>query len=226
MDWSLPELVSTFGEIDSIFWLITVITGVIFLGVEVALIYLVIRYRHREGRKAEYVHGHLGTEVVWTVIPFLIVLFLGFKSAGVWLEIKDPRRFPEEGVPLKVTAKQFEWNITYPGSDGRLDTGDDFIKRNQLHVPVGVPIRVTLTAEDVIHSFFLPQFRVKQDAVPGMEIQVWFQATKTGEYVLGCAELCGLGHYKMKGSVTVHTPEEFERWQAEEFERQREEAAS
>ena len=217
MNWSLPESVSTFGaEIDSIYYLILAITGVIFFAVEALLVYFIIRYRHKEGRKAAFIHGNARAEVIWTVIPFLILVFLAFKSREVWVAVKDPARFPADALELRVAAKQFEWNVTYPGPDGRLDTGDDFVRRGQLRIPVNRPVRVTLTAEDVIHSFFLPEFRVKQDAVPGMEIPVWFEATRTGEFVLGCAELCGLGHYRMKGTVTVHTAEEFDAWQREQ----------
>lgn len=215
--WTLEPSVSTFGaEIDWMYYAILAITGVIFLGVELALIGFVIRYRHREGRKAEYIHGNVAAEVIWTVVPFFIVLWIGFASRNVWKQVKDPNEFPQPGLELKVAAKQFEWNVTYPGPDGRLGTGDDFVKRNQLHVPVGQPILVHLSSEDVIHSFFLPHFRLKQDAVPGMEIKVWFEATEPGDYPLACAELCGLGHYKMRASVTVHPAREFEQWQQSE----------
>lgn len=213
MDWGFPENVSTFGDrIDATYGAIFIATAIMFVIVEVMLIYFVIRYRHREGRRATPVHGNLKLEIVWTVVPFIGVMIIAAMSASVWLDIKQAGRFPAHGLELGVHAKQFEWNITYPGPDGRLGTEDDFEKRNQLHIPVGRPVLVNLTAEDVIHSFFLPHFRVKQDAVPGMEIPVWFEATKTGEYVLGCAELCGLGHYRMRASVTVHSGEEFDAW--------------
>jgi cytochrome c oxidase subunit 2 len=117
-------------------------------------------------------------------------------------------------MSLAILAKQFEWHVSYPGADGRLGTPDDFSMRNQLHVPVNRAVVATLEAEDVIHSFFVPQFRVKQDAVPGMHIQVWFQPTKVGKYEIGCAELCGLGHYRMRGMVTVHSQEDYDRWVA------------
>ncbi len=219
LSWMLPDAVSTFGgEIDSIYYVILWITGIVFVLVEVALITFLIRYRHREGRKAVFTHGSKKAEVVWTVIPFFIVLFIAFTSNRVWLEVKvaDRTHVPANALPLKVTAKQFEWNVTYPGPDGKIDTADDFTKRNQLHLPLDRAVLVELRSEDVIHSFFLPAFRVKQDAVPGMVMHVWFQPTKAGEYVLGCAELCGLGHYRMRGTVTVHERGDFERWEAEE----------
>jgi cytochrome c oxidase subunit 2 len=221
MDWGwlLPEPVSSYGSgIDSIYYLILVITAVIFVVVEVALVVFLFKYRRREGRRAEYSHGNTRLEVVWTVIPFILVMGISWMSMRVWLDAKvaDRGHVPENALPLKVTAKQFEWNVTYPGPDGALDTADDFVRRNQLHLPAGRAVRISLTSEDVIHSFFLPDFRVKQDAVPGMDIHVWFEATTAGEYPLGCAELCGLGHYRMRGSVTVHEQEAFNAWMAQE----------
>lgn len=212
--WTLDRSVSTYGpEIDWMYYAVLAITGTIFLGVEASLIYFLFRYRHRAGRRAEFRHGNVTAEVVWTAAPFFIVLWIGFASRSVWKKVKDPHQFPAAGLELAVTARQFEWNVTYPGLDGRLGTDDDFTKRNQLHVPAGTPVLVHLASEDVIHSFFLPDFRLKQDAVPGMEIKVWFEATDTGEFTLACAELCGLGHYRMRASVTVHAAEDFRAWQ-------------
>lgn len=214
MNSLLPEAFSTFaGRIDSLFMLILVITGIVFVLVEVALVAFVIRWRHREGRKADFVHGNNRLEIGWTAATAVIVLGLAFLSRGLWLELKHPDHFPEPGLEVGVHASQFEWNVTYPGQDGAIGTADDFVRRNQLHVPAGVPVRVVLTAEDVIHSFFLPEFRVKQDAVPGMRIPTWFEATTPGTYSIGCAELCGLGHYRMRGTLTVHTTESFGEWQ-------------
>ena len=220
MDWGwlLPEPVSAFGsEIDSIYYLILVITAVIFVLVEVALVVFLVKFRHKEGRRAEYSHGNTKLEAIWTVVPFILVMVIAWMSMDVWLEAKvADGHAPGDALPLRVAAKQFEWNVTYPGPDEKLDTADDFVKRNQLHVPVGRAVRIDLSSDDVIHSFFLPDFRVKQDAVPGMVIPVWFEPTTTGEYALGCAELCGLGHYRMRGSMTVHESAAFDSWVAEE----------
>ena len=112
-------------------------------------------------------------------------------------------------------GKQFNWEITYPGPDGKLDTKDDFKVDNEMHVPVNTVIRVRLTSNDVIHSFFLPNLRIKQDAVPGREVLVWFEAIKTGKYELPCAELCGFGHSGMLGWLYVDTPEAYEKWEKE-----------
>lgn len=213
--WMMPETVSTYGPaIDQMYYVILVITGVVFFLTEGLLIAFLVMYRHKEGRKAAYIHGSTKAEVIWTVTPFLIVMSIALASKSSWDLVKDPANFPADAMQLVVTAKQFEWNVTYPGPDGRIGTDDDFTVRNQLHVPVNRAVRVNLRAEDVIHSFFLPDFRLKQDAIPGREIPVWFEATRTGEFPLGCAELCGLGHYRMKGTVYVQTEADFQSWAA------------
>lgn len=217
MDW-LPPAVSTYAvHIDRIFWVIFIVTGVILVTVEVALVYFLIKYRGREGRKAYYVEGNNRAEVIWTVTTAVLVLTLAFASQRVWALVKDPGRFPTDALELDVTAEQFEWTITYPGLDGVLGTEDDFARRNQLHVPVNRPVVVNLSSLDVIHSFFVPVFRVKQDAVPGLEgIRAWFEANQVGEYELACAELCGTGHTRMRARVFVHSQEGFDRWVAEQ----------
>jgi cytochrome c oxidase subunit 2 len=216
--WRLPANVSTFGgDIDGMFMLIAWIITIVFFGVEILLLWFLFRYRARPGQKAGYTHGNSRMEVLWTGATALIVLFIGVISRGLWLDVKDPDRFPEPGLQLIVSAKQFEWNTTYPGADGQLGTNDDFVRRNQMHVPVNTPVRVTLVSEDVIHSFYLPELRLKQDAVPGMQIPAWFQATQTGEYTVGCAELCGLQHYRMKGTLTVVSQDEFNAWTAQQI---------
>jgi cytochrome c oxidase subunit II len=209
----LPDGLSSYSaEIDSLFYLILWITGIIFAIVQVTLLVFIFRYRHREGRRAFHIHGNLRAEIIWTTIPFVLVIAIAALSMGPWLRLRDVNRFPPAALEVGIMAKQFEWLVTYPGPDGQLDTDDDFTSRNRLDLPVGRVVHVYLEAEDVIHSFFLPEFRVKQDAVPGMRIPVWFQPEQTGEYVLGCAELCGLGHYRMKGTVTVHEGDAFDRW--------------
>ena len=219
--WLLPETVSTFGPaLDDLYYVILWITGIVFFATEITLVVFMVKYRHREGRKAEYIHGSNKAEVIWTVIPFVIVMGLAFYSKALWDEIRDPDRIPPDSFPINVMASQFEWNATYACADGQFGTSDDFVSRNLLHIPVDRPVVVYLEAEDVIHSFFLPDFRVKQDAVPGMMTPVWFQATRTGEFTLACAELCGLGHYTMDGRVVVDSEADFQSWldsqQAEE----------
>ncbi len=217
MRWWLPDAGSTFaGPIDTLFLAILIITGIALVVVEVGLVTFVIKYRARPGRKAFYTHGSTRAEVIWTAIPAVTMVALGLISNHYWVLIKDKKSIPPNAYHLGVHAKQFEWLVTYPGPDGKLGTADDFTIRNQLHVTVNEPIAVELTSEDAIHSFFVPEWRLKQDAVPGMHITAWFQATKTGEFEIGCAELCGMGHYKMRGRVFVHTPDEYKAWVAQQ----------
>lgn len=215
ISWMLPPGASTFAPaIDRLYYIVLIVTGIAFVVVEAGLIWFLIRYRARPGQKAHYTHGNNTAEIIWTTIPAVTVVILGVMSGGVWNHIRGRDSVPQNAIPVRVHAKQFEWNVTYPGPDGRFDTPDDFTRRNQLHVPANQPVLVELTAEDVIHSFNVPAFRVKQDAVPGMNIRVWFQATTPGVYELGCAELCGLGHYRMRALVTVHGPDDYNRWLA------------
>ncbi len=213
MSWWLPLQGSTFApQIDGLFLAILIITGLAFVIVETGLIWFVFKYRGRPGRKAFYTHGNAKAEVVWTAIPAVTVVALGLVSNHYWKEIKGRDSIPADAYPIAIHAKQFEWQVTYPGPDGQLGTADDFTVRNQLHVPVGRNIVVVLTSEDVIHSFWVPVLRVKQDAVPGLTIRAWFQATVPGEYELGCAELCGMGHYRMRARVFIHTQAEYDAW--------------
>jgi cytochrome c oxidase subunit 2 len=210
-----PENISTYGaDIDGVFYLIYYIVGFWFVLTQVAILTFVLRYRRRRAARAVYVRGDRWRELSWILLPAAVVLLLdlGIDAAGarVWDTVKV--HLPAGDIHLAVTAKQFEWLVTYPGADARLGTADDFSRNSELHVPQGSTIRVTLRSEDVLHSFFLPNVRLKQDAVPGRAIDVWFKVTRTGTYELGCAELCGFGHHTMRGKFVVDTPEEYRRW--------------
>jgi len=214
LDWWLPENVSTFGrDIDWLFHLIYYITGITFILVFATMLAFIVMYRDRPGRKARYTHGNTTLEIVWTVVPALILVILTLLSVPAWSRIK--MSMPDTDFTVQVTAKQFNWQVTYPGADGKFGTADDKMLLDEMHVPVNKPIRVILKSQDVIHSFFVPQFRIKQDAVPGHEIRAWFDATKPGKYEWPCAELCGFGHSGMRGWIYVHTPEEYQKWAAE-----------
>jgi cytochrome c oxidase subunit 2 len=214
MRW-LPENVSTYGgDIDSIIRLIYYITlAWFFLTLGAILLFLVL-YRRREGRKATYIRGDKPGEAAWILIPAFIVLVLDlwidFHGAEVWAKVKG--RVPPSDLRIQVTAKQFNWEVRYPGPDGKFGTADDLQLENELHVPVNKVVRVVLKSKDVIHSFFLPNLRLKQDAVPGREIEAWFQATKPGRYEIPCAELCGFGHSGMNGWLHVHPADEYQKW--------------
>ena len=172
----LPHNISTYGaDIDWLFSLIQWITGVIFLGVIGALLIFLVKYRHREGRRATYTHGSTVLEVLWTIVPAIILIVLFMLSQSIWWSIKGS--VPDSNFQVHVTAKQFNWEVTYPGPDGQFGTDDDLTLENELHVPINTVVVVTLQSRDVIHSFFLPNVRLKQDAVPGREIRAWFEAT-------------------------------------------------
>jgi cytochrome c oxidase subunit 2 len=213
LQW-LPEDVSTFGqEIDSLFYLIYYITAVTFILVTVLMVVFLIKYRDQSGRRATYSHGNTTLEIIWTIIPAAILIVLAFMSASTWAKVK--RHAPDSDFELQVTAKQFNWEVVYPGADRKFDTPDDVKLDNDLHVPVNKVVRVYLGSKDVIHSFYLPNLRLRQDAVPGRTILVWFEATKPGKYELPCSQLCGFGHSGMKGWLYVHTPEEYTKWAQE-----------
>jgi cytochrome c oxidase subunit 2 len=219
LSW-LPENVSTYGaDIDSLFALIYYITGIAFVITEGVLLGFLFLYRRREGRRAAYVLGTRRGELSWLLVPCVVVLGLDLwideRGAGVWHKVKG--QVPPADLQVQMTGKQFNWDVLYPGPDGQFGTTDDLQLENELHVPVGKVVEVTLQSRDVLHSFFLPHLRLKQDAVPGRKIPVWFAATKPGRYEIPCAELCGFGHSGMKGWLTVHTPEEYQAWVQERW---------
>ena len=206
-----PEAASSYApQIDRLFTIILWITGSIFVLVEGALLWFLIRYRHRRQSSAAYVHGNTTAEIIWTTLPACIVIYLAFASQRVWSHIQGPP--PPHQLEVEIKAEQFAWNVRYAGPDGRLNSEDDLETINQLHLPVGQVVLLHLKSKDVIHSFFVPQFRLKRDAVPGLTSRVWLQATKTGQFEIMCAELCGLGHYRMRGYLTIESPEAFETW--------------
>jgi cytochrome c oxidase subunit 2 len=212
----LPENVSTYGaEIDRLFSIIEWITGITFVVVIALMLLFLVKYRDQGGRRATYTHGSTVLEVIWTIVPAIILIVLFMMSQSIWWSIKGSQ--PSSDFQIHVRGKQFNWYFTYPGPDGQFDTADDQTLERDLHVPVNTVVVVTLEAEDVIHSFFLPNLRLKQDAVPGRKILAWFEATKTGAYEIPCAELCGLGHSGMLGQLTVHSREDFARWVKERW---------
>jgi cytochrome c oxidase subunit 2 len=213
LSW-LPEDVSTYGsEIDRLFYLIYYVTGATFFAVQITLLAFLVLYRNRPGRRATYTHGNTTLEIAWTIAPAILLVILAFVSRSVWAEIKQ--RIPPTDMVIQVTAKQFNWEVAYPGPDGKLGTDDDLTMDNDVHVPVGKTIRVNLRSRDVIHSFFIPNLRFKQDAVPGHEIPTWFKVTKPGKYEIPCAELCGFGHSGMRGWLYVEPLDQYEAWARE-----------
>lgn len=197
-------------EIDDLFYMINWITTLVFIGVNIALGYVLWTGADRPaGYRSSFTHGSHNLEVIWTVVPSGILLFIAMYQMDVWAQFRVQSSFPVEAreAPIaEVTARQFEWRIRYPAPGKKLmakPQPDDIYTVNDLHVPAGKPVMIQLRTDDVQHAFFVPDLRVKQDAVPGLTIPVWFEVIKSGDYEWVCAELCGWGHYKMKARVSA-----------------------
>jgi cytochrome c oxidase subunit 2 len=215
--WWFPERASSFAkDIDDLFDWIMYMVGFVFVITEIALVWFVFNYSKKRSDKGVFTHGNHKLEMVWTAIPAIALLGIAFLQMGTWADIKFEKNLPNKGRftnehPIAdLWASQFDWRVRYPGADGVLGTADDIENSYEFIVPVDEPIVFHLRSRDVIHSFFVPQFRLKQDALPGHTIPVWFKAEKTGIYDLVCAELCGWGHYKMAGRVRVVSKAEYE----------------
>ena len=236
----LPIVASSHGhEIDMVIYLVHALMLLLFVGWGLFFIYTLFRFNKKAHPKADYVgvRSHMSSYLEIAVAVFEAALLIGF-SIPFWA--KHVNAFPNrtDTVEVRVNAEQFAWNIHYPGADGKfgkagveffdkqsnpmgLDPNDpagkdDFTTINQLHLPIGRPAVIHLTSRDVIHSFSLPVMRVKQDAIPGLSIQTWFTPTMTGKWEIACAQLCGLGHYRMKGFLTIHSEEEYQSWLEEQ----------
>lgn len=217
-----PELVVQDQTVDHLFYFILYLTGAVFIATGLVLFWFLWRYDAETNQdEAIYSHGSHVLEVVWSIVPAVVLLFIAIYQMDAWAGAKMRRPTLADGTPrpalARVTGRQFEWRIQYPGADGVLDTADDIHLVNELHVPIDEDVVLEIDTIDVLHSFFLPHFRVKQDVVPGMKQYVWFHAIQGGSYDIVCAELCGWGHYKMKGEVTVESREQFDRWIADSY---------
>lgn len=210
----LPRDISEHGHtIDHLFLFCLILTGVVFVITELILFWFLWKYyAPANAEPVKYTHGSHNLEIVWTIVPAATLLFIAIYQMNAWAEVKI--NVPEVPPMAEVVARQFEWRIRYPGPDGHLGTADDLYDVNDLHVPVDSDVLIHLKSDDVLHDFFLPNLRIKQDAVPGMKIPVWFRPKETGSYDLVCAELCGWGHYKMRGRVTVEPRADYEAWLA------------
>jgi cytochrome c oxidase subunit 2 len=210
----LPEQASTYAaDVDRVFYVIYYITFFVFLLVTFLLVFFAIKYRAKPGQRAIYSHGNNALELVWTAVPSAVFIILFLISASTWANIKIFK--PKGDVEVRLVAKQFAWEFQYPGPDGQFDSDDDVSMDADLHVPVNKRVTVHLQGADVIHSFFVPVLRLKQDVVPGRVITAWFEATKTGRFEIPCAELCGPGHSGMKGWLNVLSDEEYQTWAVE-----------
>jgi cytochrome c oxidase subunit 2 len=271
--WWLPENVASYGwEVDYLFYVIFVLTGFFFVLTEVILVWAMYKYVGKPGGKASYSHGNQKLEILWTLVPAAILVYIAVAQISAWEKIKYIARAPQPDEIVQVFAHQWEWRMRYPtqfadSNDGlvpgnavknpddarRKDNdlkaaawaeesqADDLHLVNELHTWKGAKLKVYLKTHDVIHSFYLPNLRFKQDTLPGKTIQGWMDATKanakfdeaTGQtlpldvnasepdpwsksanqWEIACAELCGSGHFRMRGRIYVHeTKEDYLKW--------------
>jgi len=232
----LPPLASEHGgEIDHMLGLVHWLMLALFVGWGIFFIVTLLRFRKSKHPKANYagVKSHLSSYTEVAVVIAEAILLVVF-AVPIWADVMTSHPAPESAVEVRVVAQQFAWNFHYPGPDGifgkmdlilvdeesnplgidRTDPNakDDITTINQLYLPVDKPVLIHLSSKDVIHSFSLPVMRVKQDAIPGMNIRVSFKPIKTGQWEIACAQLCGLGHYRMRGFLNVQSQEDYQKW--------------
>jgi cytochrome c oxidase subunit 2 len=198
----MPEQASNFAlEIDLLYFFLIALTAAFSLAIAFAIVYFAIKYRRRsEAEIPESIEGAMKLEITWTVIPFFIAMFIFAWGAKLYYQMYTP---PAEALEIFITGKQWMWRAQHP--DGQREI-------NELHIPLGRRIKLTMTSEDVIHSYFIPAFRTKADVIPGRFTMSWFQPTKTGTYHLFCAEYCGTQHSGMIGKIIVMEPAEYQAW--------------
>ena len=217
--------------LNFIFWL----TLFVFVATQGVYIYYLVKYRRRPGHKAFYSHGNNTLEFWWTIIPTAIFLTLAIWGNRVWGELTQSP-IPPDAVTVDIVSYQYGWDFRYPGADGQLGestptgfttenkfavnpddpAGKDDFNTTELVIPANRTVHVLLRSRDVIHSFYVPSFRLYQDAVPGRTIKwVHFTVKRPAELELACSQLCGTGHYNMKAKIRVLPPEEYEKWHAE-----------
>lgn len=194
--------VSTFSSlVDDAFIFILVISLIFFLGITFTMIYFVIRYHHTRNKVVSNIHGNATLEIVWTVIPTLLVLGMFYYG---FIGYRDMRTIPENAVEIKATGRMWSWLFTY----------ENGLQTDTLVVPEGMAVKMLIESADVLHSFYIPAFRVKQDAVPGMTNYMWFQATESGVFDIFCAEYCGDRHSYMLSHVKVVPASDYDTWYA------------
>ena len=197
----IPEASNSADKVDTTFSYIIGIEVVLLILVTSAMVLFVVRYNRRKKETAENIEGSLLLEIIWTVIPTLLVLgmfYIGWRSFDII------RKVPREVMTIRVTARQWSWLFGY--ENGR--QGD------KLRVPIGKPVKMLITSADVVHSFYIPAFRIKEDCVPKMETYLWFTANEVGTYDIFCTEYCGLGHSGMVSQVVVMPEKDFDTWYA------------
>jgi len=227
------------AEVDNMIVLVHWLMLVLFVGWGAFFLFVLVRFRRGENPKASYTgaKGKLAksTEVAVALVEVVLLVFYAIPA---WARRVRDLPSEHEAVVVRVVAEQFAWNVQYPGPDGKfgrtdvklvaadnplgLDrtdpaAKDDVTTINQLNLPVDRPVLVHLSSKDVIHSFSLYEMRVKQDAIPGMSIPVWFIPNRVGNYEIACSQLCGLGHFRMRGFLTIQTADEYQKWMSDQL---------
>jgi cytochrome c oxidase subunit 2 len=197
-----PVQASTFApDVDHLLYFLLAVAVFFSLTIFSAIFYFAIRYRRRsENELPRAIHGGMALEILWSVIPLGLTMVMFTWGASIYFNESRP---PDNALDIYVVAKQWMWKLEHLGGQREI---------NELHIPVGRAVRLTMTSEDAIHSFFVPAFRTKQDAVPGRYTTTWFTPTKAGKYHLFCAEYCGTNHSRMGGWVYVMAPRDYEAW--------------
>ena len=233
--YDLPELASNRGSQDTLYYVILGITGVAYVVVHFIFAFYIWKYRHRDDAEGSYWHDSHKMEMTWTIATAVILVPIVFAGLVIWDDVKAAP--PEDVFTIEAVGAQFQWDMRYPGPDGEFGAwrpelyslenylgidpedpagSDDLHLINQIVLPVDQPVRIMLRSKDVQHAFFLPNFRVKQDVMPGIETSVWFTPTKIGEYEIACAELCGLGHYRMRAFLSIRSQADYDTWLTEQ----------
>ena len=227
------------GEIDQMIILIHYLMFILFIGWGAFLVWVLVRFRASANPKADYegVTSHTSSYLEIALAVVEAVLLIGF-AIPAWANRVNELPPESESTVVHMIARQFEWHAHYPGADGRFgrrdlslitptnvvgldrndpSAGDDIVSINRMNIPVDKPVIIYLSTQDVIHSLGIAEMRIKQDAIPGLEIPMWFVPTRLGDYQINCSQLCGLGHYRMKAEVSVQTQADFDAWFAEEL---------
>jgi len=235
--WLLPVQASSYAaKIDMGIWIIHAAMILIFVLWSIFFAYLLFAYRQRKGHKAERVHiSHTASLAPDAAVLIFELILVAVYAIPTWNDIKMSTPSEDESTLVEIVGEQFNWSVRYAGVDGKFgktdgkfidfsnpfgidpadEAGkDDVFAVNDMHFPVNKPVLARLTSKDVIHSFFIPSFRIKQDATPGLVIPVWFTPTLEGDYEVTCAQLCGVGHAIMRADVKVESQAEFEKWLA------------
>ena len=229
--WWWTPIASNWGFMDSMITLTFWITGIVFVAIILFMAYCVIKFRHKEGRVAAYEPENNKLEIWLTIITTVGVTALLVPGLVVWAQFVT---VPDDATEIEVVAQQWYWSYRLPGADGKLGTVDNrlittenplginpddpfgqddvVIESDDLHIPIGKPINVLLRSVDVLHDFYVPEFRAKMDMVPGMITSFWFTPTRTGEFEVLCAELCGTGHSFMRGALWIDSAEDYLAW--------------